>query len=58
MSGPTSNEVAEAPVEQPVSDTVAEVVANVPDTSEDTSVSFMDAIDAAFNQQVAPPARA
>lgn len=54
MSGPTSNEVAEAPVEQPVSDTVAEVVANVPDTSEDTSVSFMDAIDAAFNQQVAP----
>jgi len=61
MSGPISNEVAEAPVEAPVEaevpNTVEEVVDTVPDAADEPveQMSFMDAIDAAFTQKVEQP---
>jgi len=57
MSGPTSNEVAEAPVDAEVPNTVEDVVDTVPDTSDESveQMSFMDAIDSAFNEKVEAP---
>lgn len=57
MSGPTSNEVAEAPVDAEVPNTVEDAVESVPDTSDNSveQLSFMDAIDSAFNEKVEAP---
>ena len=57
MSGPTSNEVAEAPVDAEVPNTVEDAVESVPDTSDNSveQLSFMDAIDSAFNEKIETP---